>query len=163
MSQAGGQGAERHQRLTLSGPRLDPAHRVDQALDEVDSEGEPGVGPVAEDGGGDRERAPRRGCPAGGEVDAVLVPGPEAAGPLPRLGHRPQCCLLLPHLADEADGALEQDPPGVRGAAFVEQDLVRDELVLLAGLEQLGQLLIGEPVEDRQGAKVLEAHQIVAR
>ena len=75
----------------------------------------------------------------------------------------PSSVLLLPHLANQADGALEQDPPGVRGTTLVEQDVVRDELVLLAGLEQLGQLFIGEPVEDRQGAKVLEAHQIVAR
>ena len=93
----------------------------------------------------------------------MLIPGPEASGPLPGLGHRPQCSLFLAHLANQADRALEQDPPAVRGVTFVEQDLVRDELVLLAGLEQLGQLWIGQPGEDRQGAEVLEAHQIVAR
>ena len=66
-------------------------------------------------------------------------------------------------MADEVDGAVDEHPPEVGVLALAEQldaGLDRD---LGAALDQLGELLVGQAVEEAERAEVVDAHQIVAR
>ena len=66
-------------------------------------------------------------------------------------------------MPDEVDGAVHEDPPEVGVLARSEQidpGLYAD---LRAALEQLAELLVRQAVEDAERAKVVEAHQVVAR
>ena len=63
----------------------------------------------------------RRHHPRRGQVDAVLVPGPEAAGPVPGVLHGRHDRVLAPDPADEVDAPGQQHPPVVGRAALVEQ------------------------------------------
>src|SRR5215212_6761876 len=59
--------------------------------------------------------------PAGREVDAVLVPGAEPAGPAAGYVHPRHHQVLAADAADEVDGALDQHPPEVGLLALAEQ------------------------------------------
>ena len=91
--EAGGERAEGDQRLALPGRRLDGARGAVEALDEVPAEREPGAGPLAQHLGRHPEHPTGGHAPAGREIDAVLVPGAEPAGPAARArpSWRPRC------------------------------------------------------------------------
>ena len=66
-------------------------------------------------------------------------------------------------MADEVDRPVDEHPPEVGVLALVEQldpGLDRD---LGAALDQLGELVVGEAVEEAERAELVDAHQIVAR
>ena len=112
---------------------------------------------------GTRSTRPAVDAAAGREIDAVLVPGAEPAGPAARHVHPGDDGVLAADVADEVDGAVDQHPPEVGVLALAEQldaGLDRD---LGAALDQLGELVVGQAVEDAQRAELVDAHQIVAR
>ena len=78
------QGAQGHERLALAGGGLDPAHRVDQAVDEVQPEGEPLLREAAQLGAVEPEHPAGVLGPPGGEVDAELVPRARSRRPTGR-------------------------------------------------------------------------------
>ena len=59
------------------------------------------------------------------------------------------------------DLSLEQHPPAVRRVALFEDLLTLDEGELLAGLEELAELRVGQPVEDEHLAQVADVHHMV--
>ena len=79
-----GEGAQRDERLALTGVALDAASRADEAAEQVDGEGEPVLADAASSGAGSRKTRLVLHDPARAHVDAVLVPRTEAAGPLAR-------------------------------------------------------------------------------
>ena len=88
VGQPGRQRAERDQRLALPGRRTRCCGRCWKSpLDQVHAEREPVVDELAQRLGGHPQHPARPRPAAGGEVDAVLVPGPEAAGPPPGCVH----------------------------------------------------------------------------
>jgi len=93
----------------------------------------------------------------------VLVPGPEAAGPAAGHVHPGDHGVLAADVADEVDGPVDQQPPEIGAFALAEQVDPGLHGDLGAALGQLGELPVGQAVEDGQEAQVVEAHQIVAR
>ena len=158
-----GQGAEGHQGLALSGVGLDPAGGRDQPPEQVGGEREPRVSVRTEPLRRDPEDSAGPRGPAAAHVDAVLVPGPEAARPLAGDLHGREHRLLVPDPAHQVDVAVEQQPPVVSRPALVEEPLPLLEDQLLPVGRQLGDLLVAEPVEEREAAEVVVQHQIVAR
>ena len=157
VGQPGRQGAQRDKRLALAGRRLDVAGRPDQTRDEVDAEREPRVrraasAPRPAPAGPGRDVAA-----AGRHVDAVLVPGAEPAGPL--TGRRPSRRARCPRDRRGAPGrsALEQHPPVLGRLCLVEQLVARLERQLVPRGEQLRQLVVGEPVEQRDRPQLRRA------
>ena len=163
VGQAGGEGPQGDQGLALPGGRLDRARRVVEPLDEVAAEREPGVGPLAQHLGRDPQHPAGGSSPAGGEVDAVLVPGAEPAGPAAGHVHPGHHGVLAADMADEVDGPVDQQPPEVGVLALAEQVDPGLDADLGAARGQLGQLAVAEAVEDGQRAEIVGAHQIVAR
>ena len=84
VGEAGGERAERDQRLALAGVDLDAPGRADQAAQQVDREGEPRLADPGELGCRQPEDPGRLHDPRRPHVDAVVVPRAEAAGPLAR-------------------------------------------------------------------------------
>jgi hypothetical protein len=66
-------------------------------------------------------------------------------------------------VADQVDGAVDQQPPEVGVGALTEQLDPGLDADLGAAPDQLGELVVAEAVEDRQRAQLVDAHQIVAR
>ena len=93
----------------------------------------------------------------------MLVPGAEPAGPATRHVHPADHGVLAADVADQVDGAVDQHPPEVRVLALAEQLDPGLDPHLGAAREQLGELVVGQAVEDAQRAQVVDAHQIVAR
>jgi hypothetical protein len=93
----------------------------------------------------------------------VLVPGPEPAGPAARHVHPGHHRVLAADAADQVDGPGDQHPPEVGRLALAEQLGPGLDGHLGAAGGQLGQLPVGQAVEDGQAAQVLGAHQTVAR
>ena len=65
--------------------------------------------------------------------------------------------------AQQLDPPVEQHPPEVGGVALAEEHIAVRESHLIAGSDQFEQLLVAEPVEQEDGAQVVDVHQIVAR
>jgi hypothetical protein len=63
----------------------------------------------------------------------------------------------------EVDPAVEQHPPVVGRPSLVEEVFTRLEEHLLPRSGEVGDLLVGEPVEEREGPEVVVQHQMVAR
>ena len=93
----------------------------------------------------------------------MLVPGPEAAGPAARHVHPGDDRVLAADVADEVDGPVDQQPPVVGVLALMEQLDPGLDGELGPALDQLGQLVVAEAVEDAERAELLGPHQIVAR
>jgi hypothetical protein len=93
----------------------------------------------------------------------VLVPGAEPARPAAGHVHPGDHGVLAADVADEVDGAGDQQPPEVGVLALPEQDDPGLDADLGAALDQLAELLVGQAVEDAQRAEVGGAHQVVAR
>jgi hypothetical protein len=66
-------------------------------------------------------------------------------------------------MANEVNGAVDQHPPEVGMLALMEQVDARLDADLSAVLDQLSKLIICQALEDAQGAKIIDSHQIVAR
>ena len=66
-------------------------------------------------------------------------------------------------MADQVDGTVDEHPPVVGGLALVEQLDPGLDADLGAALDQLGELLVAQTVEDAERAELVDAHQIVAR
>ena len=94
------------------------------------------------------------GAPPGAHVDAVRVPGLETAGPLTAGAHRAEDGVLAADMSDQFDGAVQQQPPEVGRPGLLEQHVVAVEFHHLADREQLGQLIVAEPVEQRDIAQI---------
>ena len=161
--QPGGQCAEGDERLALSCRRLDAARSAVQALDEVPTEREPGARSLPQHLGRHPEHPPLGDAPTGREIDPLLVPGAEPAGPATGHVHPPDHVVLAAEVAYELDGSVDEHEPEVRVLALVEQGDAGLDPQLGAGLDQLGQLVVGQPVEEVERAEVVDAHQIVAR
>lgn len=93
----------------------------------------------------------------------MLIPGAEPAGPAAGYVHPRHHQVLAADAADEVDGALDQHPPEVCLLALAEQLRSGLDGHLGAGFDQLGELPVGQALENRQGAELLDPHQIVAR
>ena len=93
----------------------------------------------------------------------MLVPGPEPAGPAAGHVHPGHHGVLAAGAADEIDGTLHEQPPEVGRLALAEQVNAGLDGDLGPTLGQLGELGVGQAVEDRQGAELAGAHQTVAR
>ena len=66
-------------------------------------------------------------------------------------------------MADEVDGAVDEQPPEVGALSLAEQvdpGLDRD---LGPALDQLAELVVAEAVKEAERAELVDAHQIVAR
>ena len=96
-------------------------------------------------------------------VDAVLVPRPEAAGPLARMLHRRHDRLLVADPADQVDAPGQQHPPVVGRAALVEEADTGVVRRLLARRGELGHLHVGEAVEDGDGSQLVDEGHVAAR
>ena len=69
----------------------------------------------------------------------------------------------MPDPPHEVDVAVEQQPPVVGRPPLVEEALALLEEQFLPVGRQLGDLLVGQPVEQRDAAEVVVQHQTVAR
>jgi hypothetical protein len=163
VGEAGGEPAEGHERFALPGCRLDRACGVVQPADEVPAEREPGVGPLAQHLGRYPQHTTGGHSPAGREIDAVLVPGAEPAGPAARDVHPGDHAVLPADMADEVDGAVDEQPPEVGVLALAEQVDPGLDLDLGPALDQLAELVVAEAVKEAELAELVDAHQIVAR
>ena len=76
---------ERDQRLALARQRLHVAHRLEEALDQVDAEREPASHQLAERHGGIRNMRPSLARPAGRQVPGSSDPRPGSRRPTPRV------------------------------------------------------------------------------
>jgi hypothetical protein len=89
----------------------------------------------------------------------VRIPRAEPPGPLPGGLDPREDELFLADPADQRDGAVEQYPPRIGRPGLVEQFVALVELHLLAHTGELRDLGVGEPVEQGDGAEVVdEAH-----
>src|SRR5437016_3355112 len=163
MRKAGGKPAQGDEGLALSGRRLDGAGRAVQPPDEVAAEREPGVGPLTQHLGRHPEHPPARASAAGREVDAVLVPGAEAARPAARHIQPADRGVLAADPAYQVDGTLDEHPPEVRVLALVEEIDPGLDGYLRTTLDQLRELVVRHAFEDAERAQLVDAHQIVAR
>ena len=134
-----------------------------QPLDEVPAEREPGVEPVTQFFRWHPEHPPVARSPAGCEIYAVFVPGAEPAGPAARHVHFPDNGVLAADVAHQVDGTANEHPPEVRVLALAEQLDARLDANLGAAPDQLPELVVGQAVEEAERAKLVGAHQIVAR
>ena len=78
---AGGERAEGDKGLALPCGRFDGTRGPVEPLDEIPAEREPGTHPLTQHPGGYPQHPPGSRRPAGGKVDALVIPGPESAGP----------------------------------------------------------------------------------
>jgi len=163
MCETGGERAEGDQRVALSRRGLDRARGAVQTPDEVPAEGEPRVGPLPQRVGRHPEHPSVGHSPARREIDAVLVPGPEPAGPTARHIHSPHLGLLAADAAPQGDGTVDEHPPEVGRLALAEQVDIRLDAQLRSGTDQFPELDVRQAVEEAETAYVVELHQIVVR
>ena len=129
----------------------------------MDPEREPLLQPVTQRLGRHPQHPPGYGAAAGGEVDPGLVPRAEAARPLARRVHPADHRLLATDGPDQVQGAVDEHPPAVGVLALVEEVGARHDRHLLAVGHELADLVVVQPVEQRQRPQVLDAHHTVAR
>jgi hypothetical protein len=158
--EAGGERAKGDEGLALPCRRLDGARGTVQPPDEVPAEREPGGDQLAEHLGGHPEYPRVRPCPAGREVDTVLVPGAESAGPAARHVHVPDHGVLAADVAHEVDGAVEQHPPEVSVLALAEHIRPRLDANLGAPPGQLRELVIGQAFENAERAELVDVRRL---
>jgi hypothetical protein len=161
--EAGGERAEGDQRPALTCRRLDGARGAVQPLDEVAAEREPGGGQLTEHVGRDPQHPPAGHDPPGREVHALIVPRAEPARPAAGNVHPRDQGVLAAAVAVEVDGTLDEHPPEVRMLALAEQLVAGHHAYLGTAIEQVGELIVGEALEEAQSAELVGVHQIVAR
>jgi hypothetical protein len=66
-------------------------------------------------------------------------------------------------MPDEIDGAFDQQPPKVCMISLVKEIDTWLNGNFSSALDQIGELIICQAVEDAQRAELISAHQIVAR
>jgi len=93
---------------------------------------------------------------AGREIDAVLVPGAEPAGPAARRVHPRDQGVLAADVADELDGAVDEQPPVVRVLTLAEQLDPGLDANFATALDQFSELLVAQAIEDAQRAELLD-------
>ena len=121
-----------------------------QPLDEVPAEREPGVEPVTQHFGRHPEHPPGGRSPAGREIDAVLVPGAEPAGPAPGTSIFPTTVSSRPMWRTRSMAPSDEHPPEVRVLALAEQLDAGLDADLGAALDQLRELVVGQAVEEAE-------------
>src|SRR6185437_11281171 len=77
------------------------------------------------------------------------------ARPVHHPGHR----LLPPGAAQQFHPPLDQDPPEVGGLALLEEHIAAVEVDLVAGRDQVVELLVAKPREQEDATKVVNEHQ----
>jgi hypothetical protein len=93
----------------------------------------------------------------------VLVPRPEPAGPASGDVHASDDDVLAAHPPHQLDDAVHQHPPEVGVLALLPQLDARLDRDLLAVVDQLGELPVGQPVEERDRAQVADPDHVMAR
>ena len=93
----------------------------------------------------------------------MLIPGPKTACPAARHIHSRDHGVFAANVANQIDGAVDQHPPEVRVLALTKQLHTRRNADFSPALDQISQLIICQPVEYAQRAKIGNAHYIVAR
>ncbi len=163
MRNAGRQCAKSDEGSALPGCRFDGARGAVETSDEMRAKREPGVGPIAQHLGWDFQHSTVAGAPPCCEIGSVLVPGAETAGPPARHIHSRDHSVFAANMANEVDGAVDQHPPEVGLLALMKQLETGLNPDLSTALDQISELIICQAVEDAQRAKIIHAHQIVAR
>jgi hypothetical protein len=92
----------------------------------------------------------------------VLVPGAEASGPAAWYVHPPHQGLLAAEVAPKLDGTIDQKPPEVGVFALMEQLHTGLDPNLRTGTGQVVELLVTQPVEQLQRAKVATLHRFAS-
>ena len=122
VGEPGGQRAQGDQGLALPRRRLDASARCGRAPRSGGRRtGTRRRTARAAPSAGTRSTRPAVDAAAGGEVDAVLVPGPEPAGPAAGHVHPGDDGVLAADVPDQVDGAVDQHPPEVGVLALAEQ------------------------------------------
>jgi hypothetical protein len=145
--QARGERAQGGEGLALPCSRLDRACGPVKPLDEMPAEGKPRVHPLAQNFGRYLQHPTARRRAAGGQVDALVIPGTESAGPAAGHIHPRDHGLLAADVADEVDSPVEEHPPEVGVLTLVEQLQSGLEVNLGAARHQLRKLLAGQAAE----------------
>ncbi len=162
--EAGRQRPERHQRVALPHGRLDRASGVVEPADQVPGEGEPAVDQLAQPRRVEPQHASRRGPAPRRQIDAVVVPRPEAAGPPAGHVHAGHHDVLTTDLADQVERPCEQHPPLVGVLTLGEDDVTGLERHLVATGREVLELVVGQTGEQLDAAQLLDVHgQTVAR
>jgi hypothetical protein len=161
--EAGGERAEGDEGLALPRRRFNGASGVVHPPDEVSGEREPGVGPLTQRLGWHPEHPAGGHSSTGREINAVLVPRAEPAGPAARCVHPRDHGVLAADVTPELDGPVHEHPPVVRVLALMEQVDPGLDTHLGAGFDQLRKLLVGQTVEEAERSEVVDVHQVVAR
>ena len=156
---------ERDQRLALPRGRLDACARCGRApRSRCPPNGNQASDSSRSASAGTRSTRPGDRPAAGREVDAVLVPGPEPAGPATRA--RPSARRRCPRGRRGGPGRWRRRPAPTRSRRARPRGTGRRRArsrTSVAGLDQLGELVVGQAVEEAERAEVVDAHQIVAR
>ena len=140
-----------------------------QTADQMGTEREPVLEPVPEHVGRQSEHPARPRPATGGQIDPVLVPGPESPGPSAGRVHPGDDGVLATDMADEVDRTVDKKPPELGWFTFVEQGFARLDRDGGPSIGQQSELIMAESTEDRERAEivgdqpVLIGHQIVAR
>jgi hypothetical protein len=150
VGEARGERSERDEGVTLTRHGVDHAHRLEEALDQVEAEGEPGPDELAERGRRHTQDAAGVQRVGGGEVADRVGPCLEAARPEPRAVHHGHGRDLVSRSAEELDPAVEQNPPELGGLALAEEHVALVEGHDVARVVQLAQLLVAQPGEQEQ-------------
>ncbi len=127
------------------------------------AERKPRIGSLAQHLGRHPEHPARDDAATGGEIDAVLVPGAKPAGPASGHIHPGDHGVLAADVPDEVDRPVHEQPPEVGMITLAEQQDAGLDRHLGAAGDQLGELGVGQSVEDPQRTKIGDLHQTVAR
>ena len=144
--------------------RLHHPHGLEEALDEVQAEREPGRRPARETVGGHPEDPASGGAAAGGEIAPVSSQARKPPAHSPGRSIAPTTGLLAADLADEVDAPVDEHPPGLGGLPLLEQLRPRVEGHLGAdGEQQACSWSSSLAVEENRAAEIVEFHHVVAR
>ncbi len=108
VGEAGGQGAEGDQRLTLPRRRLDAPRGPVQPGDQVPTEGKPAVDPRAQHLGRHAQHPTGVHSAAGGQIHAFVVPRAEPTGPAAGHVHPAHDGVLPTDVPQEVDGTVKK-------------------------------------------------------
>ena len=149
--------------IALPRGRFDRARRAVEAGNQVRAERKPGIGAIAKRSRRHLQDPTVAGSAASREIGSVLIPGTKPARPATRHIHPGDHRVFAANMADEIDSAVDEHPPEVRMLALMEQIDARLDPNFSTVLDQIGELIICQAVEDAQRAKIIDTHQIVAR
>jgi hypothetical protein len=159
MRQARRERAERGKRLLLTREGFHVPHRLEEAPDQVHAEREPGARPIPQCLCGDAQDDTGAGPAGGRQVSGLVRPRPEAARPDSRPIHHPGNRLFPSAAAQQLHPPRHQHPPEVSGLALTEEHISAFETHLVAGRDQIAELLVAEPFEQEHTAEIIDEHQ----